>query len=176
MGADEVVDHLRNLWDIDNKPTKIIISGGEPMMQQSALLPLLRLLQELGCTRHIETAGTIMPLSEFRFHVSQFVVSPKLENSGNVRSKRYKPAVLRHLHLCGAYFKFVVSRSSDFDEIDQIVKECNIQPCCVMIMPEGTTSKGQIYRGKILVKETLARGYGLSLRQHVLLWGNERKR
>jgi hypothetical protein len=108
--------------------------------------------------------------------VSQWVVSPKLTNSGNLEKKRYKPDVLQWFTHHHSYFKFVVGKISDLLEVDEIVKDINIPPQRVMIMPEGTTVRSQLDGSRRLVDEILKRGYGLSMREHVLVWGNERAR
>lgn len=174
MEVDDVIRKLDKLWPIVTSPTNIIISGGEPFMQQKALIPLLQDLRQMGNTIHIETAGTIMPSVAFLIQVDRFVCSPKLENSGNPRSKRYKPDVLKCLRDESADFKFVVSDLNDFIEIDAIVSQCNISSRRVMIMPEGVTVESQITGSRYLVEAAKERGYGLSLREHILIWGDKR--
>jgi organic radical activating enzyme len=181
MTVEQVLEELIKLWPIGSKPTIIVISGGEPMMQQTALSHLVEELHYQYCPVHIETAGTIMPMVPELLHQGfdthdQYVVSPKLANSGNPYSKRYKPKVLRALRDQGAYFKFVVSGPSDFEEIDQIVKECNLDPSRIMCMPEGTHQTLLDSRARQIVDEVLKRGYGLSPRMHVMIWGDERGR
>jgi organic radical activating enzyme len=177
----EVLDELNELWPIDEEPTIIVISGGEPMMQQEELILLVNNLRAMQHEVHIETAGTIAPTQEMLELVTQFNVSPKLGSSGNVLTKRYKPEVLRTLVACNgtyysarAYFKFVVVSLNDFTEIDHIVTNLDIPLNRIQVMPEGTTSLGQIKHGREIVDAALVRGYGLSFRTHTLLWGNER--
>ena len=43
-----------------------------------------------------------------------------------------------------------------------------------MIMPEGTDSETLIARGAALAEDVLARGYGLSDRLHIHLFGDTR--
>jgi 7-carboxy-7-deazaguanine synthase len=176
MTPNEVLTEVHNKWNVREKPTIIVVSGGEPMMQQEHLTHVNRALRAWRNEIHIETAGTIAPTYEFGQTVSQYNVSPKLHHSGNILAKRYKPEVLRILRGSGkAWFKFVVSEGtfwSDFQEIDNIVKECGIAQNRVMVMPEGSTPEGNIRTAKVVVDEALARGYGLTFRTHVLLWGD----
>src|ERR1700674_1282213 len=72
----------------------LVISGGEPLLQQRALLPLLEAAAERGWWTEIETAGTIAPTIETTERVSRFNVSPKLANSGNRLERRYVPTAL----------------------------------------------------------------------------------
>ena len=87
----------------------VVITGGEPLLQQRELKPLVDALRvERGWRVEVETAGTIAP----DLDVDQWNVSPKLANSGNPRDRRYKPDVLRAFEATGrAAFKFVVARS-----------------------------------------------------------------
>lgn len=176
MSAEQVLDKLERLWSWRTSPTNIIISGGEPMMQQEALVPVIAALDQADCPIHIETAGTILPVHPITYLVSQFVVSPKLANSGNLVSKRYKPHVLKWFNEHNATFKFVVEKLSDFIEIDALAAEIMIPANRIMIMPEGTTVASQLMTGRAIVDDTLKRGYGLSLREHILVWGDERAR
>ncbi|MEU6353120.1 hypothetical protein ABZ896_27980 [Streptomyces sp. NPDC047072] len=40
MEPSEVLARLRSLLDVEHRPTIIVVSGGEPMMQQRELVPL----------------------------------------------------------------------------------------------------------------------------------------
>jgi organic radical activating enzyme len=71
----------------------IILTGGEPMMQQERLSDLMALLKELirGVRFETETNGTISPTPEFDALIDQYNVSPKLSNSNNPKKLREKP-------------------------------------------------------------------------------------
>jgi organic radical activating enzyme len=172
----QVIDALLGLWDIENKPTIIVVSGGEPMMQQYKLIPLLRRLRMMGNEVHIETAGTIKPHADFDQYVNQYNVSPKLHHSNNRQSKRFKPEALEFFANSNkAWFKFVVMPHAgmdgqDFWEVDEMVGEFRIDPRHVMIMPEGKTVEGTLDCARTWSTMALNRGYGISFRTHILLW------
>ncbi|MEW2498531.1 7-carboxy-7-deazaguanine synthase QueE [Streptomyces nodosus] len=176
MEPDDVLSGLRKLWDVQTRPTIIVVSGGEPMMQQQDLVPVLQQLRDWGHEVHIETAGTIPPTAAFDSVVTQYNVSPKLANSGNRLSKRYKPAVLAALHATGkAWFKFVVTgdHERDLAEVDHIVADVSLPVQRVMVMPEGSDGPTNITTAQQMVDPALARGYGLSFRTHVFLWNDD---
>lgn len=174
MRVDEVITALLMKWDVVNKPTLIVISGGEPMMQKAKLTPLTRQLFDWGNRIHVETAGTIKTLPNFDVTIDQYNVSPKLGNSGNDFKKRYKPDAIESLmHTGKARFKFVVRSMADFPEIDFIVKDLDIDPSHVQIMGEGINAVRNIRIAQEVIDETLRRGFGYSFRSHILIWGNK---
>jgi organic radical activating enzyme len=177
MDTDEVLSQLHAKWNYMATPTIVVFSGGEPMMQQAELIPVMRALREWNNETHIETAGTIMPSHEFDYRVTQYNVSPKLAHSGNRLEIRYKAPTLRRLRETGkAWFKFVVQPDTlqdDLREIENIVTECQIPHNRVMVMPEGSTAQGNISSAQKIIDEALSRGYGLSMRTHVLIWGDD---
>lgn len=175
--TEDVLKKLSVLWDIERRPTMIVISGGEPMMQAKALEPLAKALNSYGNMIHVETAGTLLPTHELDSNVAQYNVSPKLEHSGNRLQIRRKPEVLKYFGSNPrAWFKFVLRTPADFQEVDELVALSGVDPHRVMIMPEGITAEQNMKIAKTLVDEAVARGYGLSYRTHILLWKDVRGR
>jgi len=175
MMSSEVIDRLRKLWDVKRHPTTIVISGGEPLMQARDLVPIIQELSQWGNQIHIETAGTLFSPTAFDCWVTQYNVSPKLMNSGNLLSKRRKIEVLQDFaEKPHAWFKFVVQDTPDFGEIDELVEMLNINPNRVMVMPEGVTAERNIEVARRIATHAVSRGYGLSFRTHILLWESTR--
>ena len=165
------VDHVL-VWldamDVD----MVVVTGGEPLLQQRALEPLLRGVKDRRWRVEIETAGTIAPTMADGL-VDQWNVSPKLANSGNPVERRYKPDVLRAFEATGnAIFKFVVCELSDLDEVGAMVEECGLGE--VWIMPEGTDAATLERRSAELAEEVITRGWNLTTRLHILVWGDRR--
>lgn len=151
----------------------LVVSGGEPLLQQRRLVPLLQRLAGRGMRIEVETAGTVSPSAELVEAVAQFNVSPKLENSGNAPSRRYRPAALDDLQATGrAVWKFVAVDPADLEEIGVLVQRHRLAP--VYVMPEGTSAEAVIARSRALAEAVLARGWSLTSRLHVLLYGNRR--
>jgi 7-carboxy-7-deazaguanine synthase len=120
----------------------LVITGGEPLLQQEALLCFLQQLEQ-KIYIEIETNGTILFLPEVYARIDQINTSPKLANSGEPCEKRYKPEVLSQLASAEkTRFKFVVSQESDIAEIfANYVEPFNISPSRVWLMPEGATAQ-----------------------------------
>tara|TARA_R110000787_G_scaffold26218_2_gene73505 strand:- start:125 stop:823 length:699 start_codon:yes stop_codon:yes gene_type:complete len=149
----------------------LVISGGEPMLQSTRLIPLVNRLRDHGWTTEMETAGTIAP--DPLLKVDRYNVSPKLGNSGNEKRDRYQPAVLdafnQHSARC---FKFVVQDVSNFDEIDALVKTHQLSP--VYIMPEGIDAVKVQETLRNTAEAAIARNYHITTRLHTLTYGNKR--
>lgn len=104
-----------------------------------------------------------------------FNVSPKLANAHVPRERRIKPAALEALSASGqAVFKFVARDLADLDEIAELAERFAMKQ--VWVMPEGVTTDHVLGRAHLLAEAVIARGWSLSLRLHVLLWGDERGR
>jgi 7-carboxy-7-deazaguanine synthase len=172
MTIQEVLQAL-SLHDIQ-RVRRLVISGGEPMLQQRMLDPLLHMLKPQGIQVEIETNGTVKP--EFSSElVSQFNVSPKLNNSGNDVFERYNYEALCWFKVCGrAAFKFVATSVDDLREIADIVHSCHLPPDRVYVMPEGKDPNAINEHAQQLASEVIRYGWNLTTRLHVLLYGNRR--
>jgi organic radical activating enzyme len=151
------------------------MTGGEPMAQQRNI-PLLYALT--GLKIDIETNGTIMPKDETIEAVDLFCVSPKLAHAGDPEEMRLKPEVLAkfaELSKVGkAMFKFVAEKEEDFAEIETFIEAGNIPQEAVWIMPEGFTPERHMANLTKLADKVIERGWNLTSRLHVLIWGTER--
>lgn len=156
---------------------RIIITGGEPMLQQRHF-PLLKHLT--GMQIDVETNGTRMPTQDVIDVVDLFCVSPKLKHAGDSRDKRIKVDVIQKFGELArqgkAIFKFVAECEDDFDEIKEFIEIGNLPDSSVWIMPEGSSFASQLENMRELCDAILDEGWNLSPRLHVLIWGSERKR
>ncbi len=163
----------KTIEEITQYPTKrLVVTGGEPMLQQEKISKLTQQIPDWDI--EIETNGTIPP-NEALAERCQFNVSPKLDNSDNSLNKRFKPEVLRRFNsLQLTNFKFVVRDEKDLEEVSTIVEECGINPDKVIIMPEGTNQTDIKEHALSVVEGVKSRGWRMSPRFHVMLWGDKR--
>lgn len=155
----------------------LVITGGEPMMQQRALATLVSSLHDKGFFCEVETNGTLAPSPEMVQGVSQWNVSPKLSNSGVDIGKREVPDALRaYSGLENAYFKFVIAEPQDVEEVLDIVGRYAVAPGRVILMPEGTERRVIEERGPWVADLCAEHGFRFSTRMHILLWGDKRGR
>lgn len=151
----------------------MVLTGGEPMLQQDRLLEMIEELMKQKWTVEFETAGTISPHVDLPSR-TKFTVSPKLANSGNTFLERYKQDVLDDFAVRDSVFKFVVSCVDDLEEIDLIVERSMLPKSRIYIMPEGTDAEMIARRTAMVADAVVLRGYSLTTRLHVLAWGNKR--
>lgn len=153
----------------------LVLTGGEPMLQQGELLPLLQSLKKSGFFIEIETNGTLTPTSEMIEVVDQWNVSPKLENSGNPSSSREKQECYRFFkQLQNALFKYVICTPEDLEEVETLAKRHGIPDGKIMLMPQARTREDLVERTRWLQNESSRRNYLFSTRLQVELWGDRR--
>lgn len=172
MEAKEIYEKL---VELSPETKSVVISGGEPMLQQDRLMGFLKLLKWKGYWIEVETNGTVVPKGGFISLVDQFNCSPKLSNSGsdNRPEMREREAALREF---GPYdktnFKFVVSREEDVSEILELVGRYEMKE--VYLMPEGRTREELEAHKEVVLGLCQRYGFHFTQRQHILLWGNKR--
>lgn len=155
----------------------VILTGGEPMIQQPALTDLMAVLREKSTHYRfeVETNGTLLPSEAFDAAIDQYNVSPKLENSGNGRKLRERPAAYRFFAASPkANFKFVVADPADLEEVLGLIDRFGIAPEKVWLMPEGSTRQTLARRRKWLVDICKDYGFRYTDRLHVQIWGSKK--
>lgn len=172
MSTEEVE---RRIADFDMP--HLVVTGGEPLLQQKDLAPVLASLREKNYRIEVETNGTIAPSQEMLAHVSQWNVSPKIGNSGNAAIRREVPKALTSFagHE-NTYWKFVIVDRPDVDEASDLASRYGVAADHVILMPEGVTADVLTERGAWLAEECARRGFRFSTRLHIHLWGNARGR
>lgn len=157
---------------------RLVISGGEPMLQQPALTELGPMLHPMHV--EIETNGTRAPRPGMLEFIERFNVSPKLDHAGDPEQLRLVPDALAsfsHLAVLGrATFKFVAANETHLDEVQQLVTQYEIPQRAVWIMPEGYTRQTHLDHLTTIADAVIARGWNLAARLHVITWEQIRKR
>ncbi|HWA01859.1 MAG TPA: 7-carboxy-7-deazaguanine synthase QueE [Caulobacterales bacterium] len=155
----------------------LVITGGEPLLQQDALVALIDALngRDLVMSREIETNGSLVPSEALAARVDLFVVSPKLPHSGNEEAIALKPEALHAFATMNeAVFKIVARDAADLDRVAELAARYRIAPGRIYVMPEGVTSEAVTKRGRALAEAVGARGFCYSDRLHIHLFGQRR--
>ncbi|GGD99000.1 7-carboxy-7-deazaguanine synthase [Tsuneonella deserti] len=154
-------------------PRRLVVTGGEPLLQAAALAELAALLPEHSI--EVETNGTVEPAARFDTFVEQYTVSPKLSHSGNPADLALPPARLAEWSRDPrAFFKFVIAEPADVAEVLALQLAYSMQPERIFLMPEGTDSATLRARSAWLSDLCLEHGYRLSDRLHIHLYGDTR--
>ena len=162
----------RELEQFSNR--HLVITGGEPLMQQDDLAELLTFLKPEFYVE-IETNGTILPNNALSALVDQWNVSPKTSNSGNP------------LELCdvnesytffskqkNCYFKYVIESERDLIEISTLIEKYDLKKDHVLLMTQASTKEEMNVREKTVFFMSKKNNLGFSPRMHVSKWGNQR--
>lgn len=152
---------------------RLVITGGEPLLQGAALARMVALLD--GISVEIETNGTVAPHPALDPLVAQYNVSPKLAHSGNAADLAQPPERLSAWAAePRAFFKFVVAAPEDLGEVLGLVKRYGIDRARTFVMPEGTNSAVLRERERWLAPLALEHGLRMSDRLHIHLYGDTR--
>ena len=160
----------------------VVLTGGEPMLQQTALIELASVLRMRGHSVEIETNGTVKPKAVDWLRIAeqhgdigvQFNVSPKLKSSGVAWDKAINiDALLDYKHL-GAIFKFVITDSFDLVQVRYLHKELALDNKSIYLMPEGRTQAEILAKLPELFTVCAAEDFVLTPRLHVLAYNDKR--
>ena len=158
-----------------------VLTGGEPMLFD-AMEELADGCRAQGRKVTVETAGTV-----YRDLACDLMsISPKLAHSTpddpvwgpRHERERLKPDTIQRL--MDAYdhqLKFVVNpeKGDDLSEIESLLSKLRgVDPQRVLIMPEGVEAAVLHRRARLLVEPCMARGWRLSPRMHIDLFGDKR--
>jgi organic radical activating enzyme len=172
LAEDEVAARIAAL----GKP-RLVVTGGEPLLQAPALARMLALLQTAlpGIEIEIETNGTVAPPPALDALVHQYNVSPKLAHSGNPAALALIPERLAHWAAePRAAFKFVVATPADVEEVLLLAETYALPRERIWLMPEGTDTATLAARTPWLAQLCLTHNLTLSRRLHIELYGDTR--
>lgn len=156
----------------DSPCRHIVITGGEPLLQQDELHELLSLLD--GWHVEIETNGTQIPSADLIARVDQWNVSPKLAHSGNRAARSLVPEALAAYVATGkAWFKFVIAHESDWEEIRQTAETAAIPRSRILLMPMATTRAELSAARAHVIDLCLQHNVRYSDRLHIAVWDSK---
>jgi 7-carboxy-7-deazaguanine synthase len=180
LRVEDIMEQVRSLAN-----RHVVLTGGEPMLFD-AIEALALFLDSEDYVITIETAGTV-----FRELPCELMsISPKLSNSRPEEAlagdwaRRHEETrsnlepLRRLVERYPFQLKFVVNPEGDHDdlgEIEQILSQLpSVPPERVVLMAEGVDSETVRRRMRALVPICRARGFRLTPRLHLDLFGNQR--
>lgn len=163
---------------VRNFPCKnVILTGGEPMLQQAPLTELMKELRSIdsGYWFEVESNGTIVPTAEFDALINQYNISPKLANSANAQALREKPKAYQFfVGSPKAHFKFVIAEKQDLEEVLELANRYSIPAEKVWLMPEATSRPALSKKRQWLVEVCKEHSFRYTDRLHVEIWGSKK--
>jgi len=174
LSVEEVVARLEAL---PFHSQRLVITGGEPLVQAAALTPLVLDLWGRGYSIEVETNGTLPPPVGMLGMV-WWNISPKLPHSGVPLERAWHPDMLRSWWVSEhprVAFKYVVQTPEDVELVADLVEAAELPTSHVWIMPEGRDVDTLELR-RACADRALEFGFNFTTRLHVLLWGDERGR
>jgi len=154
MSVEEVVDKVLS-YGVEH----LVITGGEPLLQQEELGQVLDELPERFYVE-LETNGSVECKLEGKLDL--ITCSPKLKNSG---VEEYELKIGSDEKV---YYKFVIERAGDVEEVKKYLRKWNIPVSRVVLMPLGTEREVVLER-EAMVKKLCEQGeYIFSPRLHIV--------
>lgn len=205
--AEEVAEDVRDLLagrsfkhPVSGQSVEHVFTGGEPMMQQDAMINIVNTWIEQGDYPEvitIETNGTKKLTEDMVQNIVQwrdwhgievvFSVSQKLWNvAGETKKKAFLPEVIQQYWMISeqtntahmAQLKYVLNDSeAAWEELLEnlaVLREYGVD-WDVWIMPVGASYNAQVDSNVVgkIADRAIANGFHVSGRMHVVLWGND---
>lgn len=157
----------------------VVITGGEPLLLPE-MVPFSAELKRRGHFITFETAGTVLQPVQ----ADLMSISPKLANSTPRQSdwtqrhdaRRHRPEVIRALTSQYRYqLKFVIDQPADLFDVECWLDEFpELDAQNVFLMPQGTDVEALQSRMQWIEPAATQRGWNVSPRLHIELFGNTR--
>lgn len=169
MSISSVAEQLHAL-----APRRLVITGGEPLIQQAGIAVLL---QSLGSEWiiEVETNGTITPDTPLLARIDQWNVSPKLAHATDPEALRIRISTLQiFARMPTAWLKVVTEQATDLTELDQLIALSQWSNERILLMAQASTATDLQQRSPVISELALRRGLGVSPRLHVARWNGRR--
>lgn len=165
-----------------NKGAHLVITGGDPLMQQPDVADFLISLYSFVSfpfKTEIETEGVLAP-NELTNFVDRWNVSPKLANSGMPLARRFKPETIRvhqKQYFAGrTSYKFPVKDEEDVLEVllwlDQLKNTHGVivDQHQIWLMPIAATREAYLQLAPSVAEWCKIQNFNFSPRLHLMLW------
>lgn len=175
---EQLVDKMNQEVDLINRlksGVHLVITGGEPLLQQDRIIAFLTYLEEhYDCKPivEVETNASFLPKVDLDTRVSYWNTSPKLKNSGMEAKLRIKSDVLEWFNKNEkTMFKFVISSQKDFDEIQQeFIQQLKIDKHKIVLMPAADSIEQLLEQNQLVADICIQYQIRMCTRLHVEIW------
>jgi organic radical activating enzyme len=158
----------------ENELPHLVITGGEPLLQQDDIVDFIQFCKKSGYDFYveIETNGSILPSDKFMQLLNQINCSPKLSNSGMIKQMRIQENVMKSYSQNNkVVFKFVLVDNEDYKEMmEEFIKPFNIPKYRVWLMP-GAIDRQELEKNlPVLAEICKENGFKLATRLQIEVW------
>ena len=153
----------------------IILTGGEPMMQQKGLEEFIKYVKNninSNAYFEVETNGTIIPSEFLLEQIHLWNCSPKLRNSGMETAMTFKPEVIQELNKKNTIFKFVVNSEKEWGEIKKYYLPI-LDKKKVYLMPAGENQELLNINKEKIVNLAKDNYLNFTTRLHIEIWNKK---
>jgi organic radical activating enzyme len=168
---DERFDYRQRLA----KGAHLVITGGEPLMQQERIVAYLAYLEQEHGLRpivEIETNACFEPLEALDQRVSYWNTSPKLSNSGMSAAERIYPEVLRWFAKNPKTMsKFVLAAEAEWEELQRDFLDTGLVRREQLVLMPAASSLEELLQNNVWLAELCIREQlRMCTRLHVEIW------
>lgn len=165
---------IESMLEMIGEPKLLVVTGGEPLLQQTALESLLARIGD-ATEIEVETNGTIDPSTALLARVNQWNISPKLPSSDETAARAVKFDVLNRFRATErAWLKLVIEDETDLAAADRLIDTLQWPRELVLLMPQARTRLELQGRTPWLEAKAGERGIAVSPRLHILRWDQKR--
>ncbi len=178
FGFAELVEKLNaeiNFCERLRQGVHLVITGGEPLLQQKRIVLFLDYLASQHDCRpiiEIETNACYRPLPALDEKVQYWNTSPKLKNSGMAAEKRIVTDALAFFNANPkTMFKFVIRNNDDWTEIqNDWINTGHTAPNKIVLMPAASSIAELLEVNKVVADICIANQIRMCTRLHVEIW------
>ena len=175
---EELIEELNEKLDFIKRlkaGVHLVITGGEPLMQEASILYFLNVLKEKYETEpiiEIETNATVQPSESLDQKVSYWNTSPKLSNSGMAAHHRLFPLVLKWFNENKkTMFKFVLSKEEDWAEVVRdFITAQGMDTRKIVLMPAADSIEQLLVLNKMVADICIQHQIRMCTRLHIEIW------
>jgi organic radical activating enzyme len=158
-----------------NEGVHLVITGGEPLLQQGRIVSFLEYLEQNHACKpilEIETNATIVPSVELDSRVHYWNTSPKLKNSGMPEKERIKAEALSFFYENSkTMFKFVISEFADWEEIKtDFIDTALVEKEQIVLMPAADSLENLLKKNQLVAEICIQHQIRMCTRLHVEIW------
>lgn len=170
----DISDYAKGLQALDKGAVHVVITGGEPLLQDVEVEKLIKAIraEAPGAYFELETNGTLAsPVIEL---FSQINCSPKLASAREPLHKRCNPSALMLLNKHpNINYKFVIGQPSDWHDVQEDYdRYIDLSGTNIYLMPAALNREELIANSRMVWNLAAQNGLKMTTRLQTIAWSN----